>query len=34
VWAGLPSKEQVPFSMRSVKTWFMNKFLIETIFPS
>ena len=32
VWARLPDKENVPFSMRSVKTYFMNKYLIETIF--
>lgn len=32
LWAKLPNKEQVPFSMRSIKTWFINKFLTETIF--
>lgn len=31
-WASLPSKEQVPFSMRSIRTWFYNKYLTETIF--
>lgn len=32
LWAGLPNKEEVPFSMRSVKTYFINKYLTETIF--
>jgi hypothetical protein len=32
VWAKLPDKEEVPFSMRTVKTYFMNKHLTETIF--
>ena len=32
MWAKLPNKEEVSFSMRSVKTYFMNKFLTQTIF--
>lgn len=32
VWTRLPDHEQIPFSMRSIKTYFMNKFLTETIF--
>ena len=33
-WAGLPDKENIPFSMRSIKTWFYNKYLTETIFSN
>ena len=33
-WASLENKEQLPFSMRSIKTWFYNKFLTETIFSN
>jgi hypothetical protein len=33
-WASLPDKEQVPFSMRSIRTWFYNKYLTETIFSN
>jgi hypothetical protein len=33
-WASLPNKAEVPFSMRSIKTWFYNKFLTETIFSN
>lgn len=33
-WASLANKEQVPFSMRSIKTYFYNKFLTETIFSN
>ena len=33
-WATLPEKENIPFSMRSIKTWFYNKFLTETIFSN
>ena len=33
-WATLPEKEDVPFSMRSIKTWYYNKFLTETIFSN
>ncbi len=33
-WADLPNKDQIPFSMRSIKTWFYNKFLTETIFSN
>jgi len=33
-WATLENKEQVPFSMRSIKTYFYNKFLTETIFSN
>lgn len=33
-WATLPDKEQTPFSMRSIKTYFYNKFLTETIFSN
>jgi hypothetical protein len=33
-WAGLPDKSETPFSMRSIKTWFYNKFLTETIFSN
>lgn len=33
-WASLTNKEQVPFSMRSIKTYFYNKFLTETIFSN
>lgn len=31
-WATLPEKQVIPFSMRSIKTYFYNKFLTETIF--
>ncbi len=33
-WASLTNKEDVPFSMRSIKTYFYNKFLTETIFSN
>lgn len=33
-WASLPNKDQVPFSMRSIRTWFYNKYLTETIFSN
>jgi hypothetical protein len=33
-WASLPNKDQVPFSMRSIRTWFYNKHLTETIFSN
>lgn len=33
-WATLTNKEQVPFSMRRIKTYFYNKFLTETIFSN
>ncbi|MEJ7677228.1 MAG: transposase [Segetibacter sp.] len=33
-WASLTNKEEVPFSMRSIKTYFYNKFLTETIFSN
>lgn len=33
-WATLENKKQVPFSMRSIKTYFYNKFLTETIFSN
>ncbi len=33
-WATLPGKENVPFSMRSIRTWFYNKYLTETIFSN
>jgi hypothetical protein len=33
-WATLTNKEQIPFSMRSIKTYFYNKFLTETIFSN
>lgn len=33
-WASLTNKEKVPFSMRSIKTYFYNKFLTETIFSN
>ena len=33
-WATLPEKEDIPFSMRSIKTWYYNKFLTETIFSN
>ena len=33
-WATLENKEQIPFSMRSIKTYFYNKFLTETIFSN
>ncbi len=33
-WATLPNKQETPFSMRSIKTWFYNKFLTETIFSN
>jgi len=33
-WATLPNKTEVPFSMRSIKTWFYNKHLTETIFTN
>jgi hypothetical protein len=31
-WATLSQKKNTPFSMRSIKTWFYNRFLTETIF--
>ena len=33
-WATLPDKSKLPFSMRSIKTWFYNKYLTETIFSN
>lgn len=33
-WASLEGKENIAFSMRSIKTWFYNKFLTETIFSN
>ena len=33
-WATLPDKSELPFSMRSIKTWFYNKYLTETIFSN
>ena len=33
-WATLTNKEQIPFSMRSIKTYFYNKFLTEPIFSN
>lgn len=33
-WATLPDKENTPFSMRSIKTYFYNKYLTETIFSN
>lgn len=33
-WASLKEKEHTPFSMRSIKTWFYNKYLTETIFSN
>lgn len=33
-WAKLPNKEQVPFSMRSIKTFCLNKYMTETIFSN
>lgn len=33
-WAGLPQRQQTPFSLRSIKTWCYNKFLTETIFSN
>jgi len=33
-WAKLPDKEQVPFSMRSIKTYCMTKYMTETIFSN
>src|SRR5215210_1247822 len=33
-WASLVNKEDIPFSMRSIKTYFYNKFLTETIFSN
>lgn len=31
-WATLTDNRDIPFSMRSIKTWFYNKYLTETIF--
>lgn len=33
-WAKLPDKEQVPFSMRSIKTFCFNHYMTETIFTN
>jgi len=33
-WAKLPDKHDFPFSMRSIKNWFYNKYLTETIFSN
>ena len=33
-WSTLKNKQQIPFSMRSIKTYFYNKFLTETIFSN
>lgn len=33
-WAKLPNKEEVPFSMRSIKTFCMNQYMTLTIFAS
>lgn len=33
-WAKLPNKEQVPFSMRSIKTFCMNQYMTLTIFAN
>lgn len=33
-WANLPDKNETPFSMRSIKIWFYNKYLTETIFSN
>jgi hypothetical protein len=33
-WARLPDKEQKAFSMRSIKTYCMNKYMTETIFSN
>jgi len=33
-WASLPNKKQVPFSMRSIRTCFYNKYLTEFIFSN
>ncbi|MET3879511.1 hypothetical protein ABIE50_004923 [Chitinophaga sp. OAE865] len=33
-WASLPDKGNTPFSIRSIKTWFYNKHLTETIFSN
>lgn len=33
-WAKLPNKEQVPFSMGSIKTFCINKYMTETIFSN
>lgn len=33
-WATLSDKENIPFSMRSIRTWFYNKYLTETIFSN
>lgn len=33
-WASLEAKQELAFSMRSIKTWFYNKFLTETIFTN
>ena len=33
-WATLTDKSELPFSMRSIKTWFYNKYLTETIFSN
>jgi Transposase DDE domain len=31
-WAKLPDKQQVPFSIRSIKTYCLNKYMANTIF--
>ncbi len=33
-WASLEGRHDIAFSMRSIKTWFYNKFLTETIFSN
>jgi hypothetical protein len=33
-WASLKDKSDIPFSMRSIKTWYYNKYLTETIFSN
>ena len=33
-WAKLPNKEEVPFSMRSIKTYCMNQYMTLTIFSN
>jgi len=33
-WATQENKSQIPFSMRSIKTWYYNKYITETIFSN
>src|SRR5690606_30111074 len=33
-WATQKNKSQLPFSMRSIKTWYYNKYITETIFSN